>query len=342
MFYFTATLFYQIAKQQANFQLDFGLFEVFCGHGVQSEALTYSKVPLRYTLDSKTTQFIKELDSVMSLLSVDSIREQLKTHSFGQNVVYVKQTDSTNTNLKELARQGAPHGLLYLADEQLAGRGRLGRSWYAPANSSLLMSLLFRPGQWLKPQQAQRLTMLAALSLAEAIETHTNLSIGLKWPNDLVWRDGKKLAGILTELDIEGDQLNWVVVGLGLNVNIDFSLDSLPSEIGNPTSLAMILEHDTSQLRLPILQSFLMKVEQRYEALRQGQSPHQAWARRLVGVGRWVTVTGLDGSQQSGLINGVDKNGALLLKQADGSCLTVWAGEVTLRSCETANGRDCE
>ncbi|GAB4448104.1 MAG: hypothetical protein Fur0044_43910 [Anaerolineae bacterium] len=281
----------------------------------------------------------------MSRLSGDLVRRGLPTYVFGQNVVYTEQTGSTNTELKHLARWGAPEGLLYLTDEQLVGRGRLERSWHAPAESSLLMSLLFRPAGLVAPAQAQRLTMLCALALADAIELHTELSPGLKWPNDLVWRDGKKLAGILTELDIEGETLNWVVVGLGLNVNVDFSRQTQaePDRPGRPgsggpplaqlaTSLSMIMGRDTSGLRLPILQSFLFNVEQRYEALRQGKLPHHEWQERLVGIGQPVTVTLLgEGQRQDGILAGVDENGALLLTQADGSTIPIFAGDVTLR-----------
>jgi len=281
----------------------------------------------------------------MSRLSGDLVRRGLPTYVFGQNVVYTEQTGSTNTELKRLARWGAPEGLLYLTDEQLVGRGRLERSWHAPAESSLLMSLLFRPAGLVAPAQAQRLTMLCALALADAIELHTELSPGLKWPNDLIWRDGKKLAGILTELDIEGETLNWVVVGLGLNVNVDFSRQTQvePDRPGRPgsggpplaqlaTSLSMIMGRDTGGLRLPILQSFLFNVEQRYEALRRGKLPHHEWQERLVGIGQPVTVTLLnEGQRQEGILAGVDENGALLLAQADGSTISIFAGDVTLR-----------
>ncbi|MBI1877499.1 MAG: biotin--[acetyl-CoA-carboxylase] ligase [Chloroflexi bacterium] len=281
----------------------------------------------------------------MSRLSGDLVRHQLPTFVFGQNVIYVEQTGSTNTELKRLARWGAPEGLLYLTDEQLVGRGRLERSWQAPAGSSLLMSLLFRPAGLVAPHQAQRLTMLCALALADAIELHTELSPGLKWPNDLVWIDGKKLAGILTELDIEDDKLNWAVVGLGLNVNVDFSRQTQaePDRPGRPgsggpslaqtaTSLSMIMGRDTGGLRLSILQSFLFNVEQRYEALRRGKLPHHEWQERLVGIGRPVTVTNLgEAHRYEGTLAGVDENGAILLTQADGSTVTIFAGDVTLR-----------
>ncbi|MBE7552485.1 MAG: biotin--[acetyl-CoA-carboxylase] ligase [Anaerolineales bacterium] len=281
----------------------------------------------------------------MSRLSGDLVRHRLPTFVFGQNVIYTEQTGSTNTELKRLARWGAPEGMLYLTDEQLVGRGRMERSWHAPAGSSLLLSLLFRPAGLVAPHQAQRLTMLCALALADAIELHTELSAGLKWPNDLVWIDGKKLAGILTELDIEGDVLNWAVIGIGLNVNVDFSrqTETEPDRPGRPgsggpplaqvaTSLSMITGRDTGGLRLPILQSFLFNVEQRYEALRRGELPHPEWQERLVGIGQSVTVKVLEESQRhEGILAGVDENGAMLLTQADGSTLTIFAGDVTLR-----------
>jgi BirA family biotin operon repressor/biotin-[acetyl-CoA-carboxylase] ligase len=277
----------------------------------------------------------------MTRLSGDLVRHQLSTRLFGQNVVYTEQTGSTNTELKKLARWGAPEGLLYLTDEQLAGRGRVKRRWYAPAGSSLLMSLLFRPSEIVTPSQSQRLTMLCALALADAVEMQTGLIPGLKWPNDLVWKDDKKLAGILTEIEIEDNQLTWAVVGLGLNVNLDFkkqagSYQTDRSDNGDTplsqtaTSLSMILSRDTSQLRLPILQSFLINVERRYEALRQGELPHREWRSRLVGLGQSVTIIGADGSKHQGIMADVDKNGALLVQQADGSVMTFLAGDVTL------------
>lgn len=281
----------------------------------------------------------------MPNLSGDMIRHKLPTYTFGQNVIYTDATGSTNTELKQLARSGAPEGMLYITNEQLVGRGRLERSWRAPAGSSLLMSLLFRPGQFINPAQTQQLTMLCSLAMIDSIQAHTDLLPGVKWPNDLVWGDGKKLGGILTESEFEGNKLNWVIVGIGLNVNIDFSADTEPEPdrsgkpgTGHPplaqtaTSLSTIMGQDTTHLRLPILQTFLKNVEQRYTALQRGVSPHFEWQRRLVGIGKTVTVTVLDNSEKyQGKITSVNENGALRLRQDDGSMLTVLAGDVTLR-----------
>ncbi len=281
----------------------------------------------------------------MTKLSGDLVRYKLSTHTFGQNVIYTEQIGSTNTELKQLARSGAPEGLLYLTDEQLIGRGRMERSWYAPAGSSLLMSLLFRPGDYIIPAQAQALTMLCSLAMVDAITAKTDLSLNIKWPNDLVWKDGKKVGGVLTEAEIEGDELSWVVVGMGLNVNIDFSdqTEPVPDRPGKPntghpplahtaTSLSMLLGQDTGDLRLPILQDFLKNVEQRYNALKQGVSPHYEWQRRLIGLGQTVSVTVLDDARQvQGKITSVTESGALRIRQADGSIVTILAGDVTLR-----------
>lgn len=274
----------------------------------------------------------------MIKISGDAIRHNLATHTIGQNVIYVDQTGSTNTELKKLARTGAPEGFLYIADEQLVGRGRLSRGWTAPAGSSLLFSLLFRPGQTLTPIQLQRLTMLCALALADAIEQETVLKPQLKWPNDLLY-DGKKLAGILTEAEFEEDRVIWAIVGIGLNVSADFSRQTEPQPgSGDPplahtaTSLSMILSQETGALRLPILRRFLENVEQRYEALKEGRSPHKEWESRLIGLGRPVTVTTVSiNERMHGTIAGVDKNGALQIKLKDGSIKTVLAGDVTLR-----------
>ncbi len=278
----------------------------------------------------------------MGLLSGDLVRHKLPTYTFGQNVLYTEQTGSTNSELKQLARWGAPEGLLYLTEEQLVGRGRLKRSWFAPPKTSLLMSLLFRPGHILAPHQAQQITMLCALAMVEAIETQTGLTPHLKWPNDLVWKDGKKLAGILTELEIEAEQLTWVVVGIGLNVNLNFeNLTDMETEKsgkagnGSPplsktaTSLSMLLGRDTVTDRLPILQKYLVNVERRYQALQQGESPHQEWRNHLIGMGQVVTITNSDKSYK-GVITGVDKNGALLLKQKNGSVITILTGDASL------------
>ena len=193
----------------------------------------------------------------------------------------------------------------------------------APAGSSLLLSLIFRPV--LAPHQVQKLTMICGLAAVEAIEAKTGLCAGLKWPNDLVLGDAK-LGGILTEIELRGQEVDYAIIGIGLNVNLKptdlpaFPLmpaASLSEAAGRPVA------------RTGLLCAFLMAVERRYEALSAGASPHEEWAARLVTLGQMVRVATGDEVLQ-GMAEGVDANGGLLLRVAGRGLQVVLAGDVTL------------
>lgn len=267
----------------------------------------------------------------LSELSAESIRRGLKTDLIGQSIVYYSSLSSTNDLLKELAAQGAPEGTLVIADKQTAGKGRLGRKWLAPPGTSLLMSLLFRPD--LAPSQAQRLTMICSLAIADAIEGLTGLPVGLKWPNDILIR-GKKAGGILTELGTTGERLDYVAVGMGLNVNL--AISTLPELRGMATSLSQELAREVS--RLELLWKILEGIEIRYKSLRRGESPHEEWAARLINLGCEVQVTTPHGVL-AGLAERVDADGALILRTSDGQRKRILAGDVTLRSQRRVEAR---
>jgi BirA family biotin operon repressor/biotin-[acetyl-CoA-carboxylase] ligase len=278
-------------------------------------------------------------------LSTHTIRAALRTRLIGQTIYYWPAVNSTNDELNRLADEGAPEGTLAITDEQLTGRGRLERKWIAPARSSLLMSLLFRP-TFLAPTQVQQLTMICSLAAADAVEMVTGLRPALKWPNDLLL-EGRKLAGILTELGFapgdpdpgraagspgeQAGRLDWVIVGIGLNVNVDFASHEFhrdwPELAETATSLSMVLAQPVS--RLSLLHNYLAGVESRYETLRAGLSPHPEWAARLVTLGQDVVVRTPEGVHQ-GVAEAVDETGALLLRQPDGEVRRVLAGDVTL------------
>jgi BirA family biotin operon repressor/biotin-[acetyl-CoA-carboxylase] ligase len=267
--------------------------------------------------------------------SPEAIRAGLETKWVGQTVFYWPAIGSTNDELKRLADEGAPEGSLAITDRQLAGRGRLGRRWVAPAGSSLLTSLLFRP-TFLPATRAQQLTMICSLAAADAVTEVTGLRPALKWPNDLLL-NGKKLAGVLTELGFggegasSGNTLTWGVVGVGLNVNVDFNARAfghdLPDLAQTAISLAMALGRPVP--RLPLLHRYFIGVERRYEALKAGHSPHQEWAARLATLGQPVIASTPEGACQ-GVAEDVDEAGALLLRRSDGGAVRVLAGDVTL------------
>jgi BirA family biotin operon repressor/biotin-[acetyl-CoA-carboxylase] ligase len=259
------------------------------------------------------------------MLSVERIGAGLDTAFVGRHLVYLPETGSTNYEACLLAKAGAPEGALVISDHQTAGRGRLDRHWEAPPASSLLMSLIFRPA--LGPGQVQRLTMICGLAGVDAVESETGLRVGLKWPNDLVI-DGAKMGGILTEIAVQGNRVDYVVVGIGLNVNLDPA--QLPGDLlAAATSISQALGRTVA--RLPLLWAFLQAVERRYLALESGASPHKEWAQRLVTLHQPVAVH-TAGSVLQGLAEGVDADGALLVRLSDGRLETIVTGDVTLRA----------
>jgi len=257
-------------------------------------------------------------------LTMEAITRELPTRLIGRRVVVYPRVGSTNDEAKRLAEDGAPEGTLVVADEQTAGRGRLQRTWWAPAGTALLMSLILRPD--LAPHQAQRLTMLCSLAICDAIAGTTGLVPAVKWPNDVLLR-GRKVCGILTELGIEGPRLAYAVVGMGVNVNVDFG--GAGELTLTATSLAQELGREVS--RLELLRAILINVEERYARLRAGESPHAEWAARLATLGQRVIVT-TPTEQLSGIAEGVDADGALLLRDENGVLRHILAGDVTLRA----------
>jgi BirA family biotin operon repressor/biotin-[acetyl-CoA-carboxylase] ligase len=252
-------------------------------------------------------------------LSTAAILDGLRTGSLGRHIVYHATVDSTNSVAKTLARQGAVEGTLVIADEQTAGRGRLGRRWLAPRGTCLLFSLIFCP-DW-EVRRAQELTMICGLGLREAIRELTGLPAQLKWPNDIMLR-GRKAGGILTEASSSGGHLDYAVVGIGLNVNLQVT--ALPAEF-NATSVQLELGRTVS--RVSLLQEALLHIEERYCALQAGESPVKDWAAALETLGRRVQVRTAQGTWQ-GLAEAVDDEGALLLRLDDGQVKRVLVGDV--------------
>jgi BirA family biotin operon repressor/biotin-[acetyl-CoA-carboxylase] ligase len=167
--------------------------------------------------------------------------------------------------------------------------------------------------------------MICSLAIADAVEGLTRLPASLKWPND-IFIGGKKAGGILTELGTTGRHLDYVVVGMGLNVNL--AVSATPELSGMATSLSQELGRQVS--RLELLWKILEGIETRYKSLRRGESPHEEWAARLINLGGEVQVTTSD-EVLAGLAEGVDADGALILRTPDGQRQRILAGDVTLR-----------
>ncbi len=258
----------------------------------------------------------------MRRLDLIAVASRLQTRMMGRPLVYAPRLSSTQDLAARLAARGWPEGAAVLAEEQTAGRGRQGRLWWASPGGALLLSILLRPS--LSPSQAQPLTMAAGLAAAEAIEAVCAVSVALKWPNDLYVQE-RKVGGILVEsrLSPDGRALDHAIVGIGVNVAVDFAAQpalravatSLHAAVGRPVE------------REPLLVALLERMEARYEALLAGRPCHVEWASRLLWLGERVLVVTPEGSW-AGVAVGVSEEGALLLRRMDGKVTAIWVGDV--------------
>lgn len=192
-------------------------------------------------------------------LSAAAIEAALPTAWLGRPVLHFGRVGSTNEVARRLAEDGAAEGTLVIAEEQSAGRGRLDRAWWAPPGSSLLLSVVLRPE--LPAAHVQRLTMAAGLATAEAVEASTGIRAELKWPNDLEIA-GRKAAGLLTDVDIEAGAVRFAVVGIGLNVNVDFQREGPPELRSRAIGLVEVTARPVD--RLSLLVDLLVRLESRY------------------------------------------------------------------------------
>jgi BirA family biotin operon repressor/biotin-[acetyl-CoA-carboxylase] ligase len=258
-------------------------------------------------------------------LDTASIQALLTTTTLGRTMQVVTQTASTNDDVKALVVQGAPEGTVVLAEEQLHGRGRLGRSFASPRGIGIYLSLLLRPH--LDVSRLPQITLLVGVAAAEAITELCHLPAQLKWPND-VEVHGKKVAGILTEAVLNPDQSFAVVVGIGINVNT--TLAELPSELHqHVTSLALEAGHPFA--RPPLIAAFLGHLERLYKTLQEDgmASILTQWLHYGPIIGRRIRFTHED-IRLEATVENLAEDGALLVRLDDGSPHRVIAGEVVL------------
>jgi BirA family transcriptional regulator, biotin operon repressor / biotin---[acetyl-CoA-carboxylase] ligase len=262
------------------------------------------------------------LEQVPDILTPDMLRHRLKGSLFGKRIHHFFKTDSTNRVALELGHAGEPEGTVLVAEEQTAGRGRAGRAWASERASGIYVTLLLRPR--LAPVQAPLLTMMAGLSVHAAVEAVTGLNVDLKWPNDLLI-GGKKTGGILTEMLAEPNQVRFVIVGIGLNVN----QEKFPGELGDiATSLRM--ETGKRHSRMELLVRLLREFESDYNRfLREGVSSVVARFETVSSYARGKRVRVSNGSESYvGTTAGLGPEGLLQVEREDGRLMTVIAGDV--------------
>ena len=259
------------------------------------------------------------------LMTEAEIKSLLHTDWVAKEVLYFDTIDSTNTKAQELAEKGYPSGTLVVADKQESGKGRRGRSWVSPSGTGIFMTLMIKPD--INPNNASKLTLVAALAVAKAITSVTDEEALIKWPNDIVV-NGKKVCGILTEMNAQFDYINHIVVGIGINVHNE----SFPEEISQMASSLMIEAGGKRFHRAQIIAETMSYFEQYYDTFLQTQDLSalvREYDKLLVNRNKSVRV--LDPKEPfDGKAMGITPKGELIVDTWESRKL-VSSGEVSVR-----------
>ena len=281
---------------------------------------------LGYEIEASPHQGYK-LVGTPDRLHADDLLSRLagKTRVVGRDIRVFLETTSTNDVIDKLARDGVKEGVVVLAEAQTKGRGRLGRKWLSAAGKGLWLSVLLRPA--LRPQAATQVTIMAATAVSRAIRRQTGLAPAIKWPNDILL-NGRKAVGILTELHGELDRIDYLMVGIGVDVNLspaDFPPElrrmatSLRQELGSPVD------------RAELAAALVRELDADYQRISEGQFAALAgeWADQCVTLGKTVRIQIGDRVVQ-GRAESLDEDGALLVRTEHGRLERIVGGDVTL------------
>ena len=254
----------------------------------------------------------------------EKLKEILCTKWLGKYTVFFSTCDSTNTRLQELANAGAKEGTVVISEEQTAGQGRNGRNWNSPKGEGIFLSMLLRPE--FKPRYASMITLVTALAVCSALGKNGVERLFIKWPNDIV-ASGKKLCGILTKMSTDAEAIQYIIVGLGINVN---QKNFHPEIAKIATSLYIETKEEKSQVN--IIADFLSAFETYYEQFRitkdlsllkeeyNQKLVHRNSMVRIIEEGREKTVKALE----------INEKGELLVEE-QGQIRTIIAGEISVR-----------
>lgn len=283
-----------------------------------------------YQIESVTGKGYRLMESPVDVLSASEIASRLTTKWAGRKLYYLDTTGSTNNDAKRMGEEGDPHGTTVVADIQTAGKGRRGRSWQSLSGTALSFTILLRPE--FAPDKASMITLIMALSVAEAVEETTGAEAGIKWPNDIVM-NRKKICGMLTEMTMtpEMDEIQYVVVGAGINVN-NASPEEFHEDV-RPTATSLRIETGRQISRAELLNRALMRFEENYEIFLTTldlSGLRERYQKHLLNMGAQVRVLDPAG-EFTGVSEGIDDRGELIVVKENGERVPVYAGEVSVR-----------
>ncbi|HWJ80457.1 MAG TPA: biotin--[acetyl-CoA-carboxylase] ligase [Niallia sp.] len=257
----------------------------------------------------------------------DRILFGLNTSFVGKKIHFEESVQSTQTIAQKLALDGAQEGTLVIAEEQLGGRGRFERNWYSPKYKGIWMSLILRPN--ISMIKAPQLTLLTAVAVVQGIQEVTGVQTDIKWPNDLLI-NGKKVTGILTELQADSDRIHSLIIGIGININQQ--LEDYPRELQD-IATSLYIETKTSWDRSTIIQAIMEQLEKLYLLyLDKGFYPIKLlWESYAISIGKKV-IAKTPNKSVKGTAKGITEEGVLLLEDETGTIHSIYSADILLDS----------
>ena len=279
-----------------------------------------------YRIESQTNSGYKLVGSA-DVLSVNELEPLLHTDFIGRNIIYLDNIDSTNNYAKKAAEEPFKEGTVVIAEEQSAGKGRLGKYWVSPRGKGIWMSIMLKPD--IMPADAPKLTIVAAYAVANALWSCCGLEARVKWPNDIV-AGGKKLCGILTEMSAEEDEIKYVVIGIGINANLE--VDDFGPEVSS-IATSVSIEKGRNISRKALVASVLEEFEKVYKDFATTGSIKfflEEYKNKSAVLGKEIRVINRK-EEITGLAVDISEKGHLLVRLGDGSLREVMSGEVSVR-----------
>lgn len=287
-----------------------------------------------YVIESSSKKGYK-LISAHDVINSCEISYNLGTELLGRKIHCFDVIDSTNHYAKKIAFEGCDDGTVVIAEQQTAGRGRLGRQWHSAGKKGIWLSVVLRPE--IVPSDVQMITLAAAISVVSAVKEATGIVSAIKWPNDIIL-DNKKVCGILTEMNSEMEQVNFVILGIGINTNQD--TEDFPEDIRDiAVSLKTFLNKSRTEPaihksidRSKLIRALLVELDRVYRMVRNGDIHNMIdeWKKYSVTLGKEVSIT-VKNETYRGIANDITMDGKLLVKCSDGMIREVVSGEVSVR-----------
>lgn len=258
-------------------------------------------------------------------VTADEIRFGLTTNFIGRNIHYEESVESTQKIAHRFASEDAPEGTVIIAEEQLSGRGRMARRWHSPKYTGIWMSMIIRPN--IPLSNAPQLTLLAAVAIVQAIDEMTDLIPEIKWPNDILI-NGKKVTGILTELQAEADRIHSIIIGIGINVNQ--KKEDFPQEL-QEIATSLFIEDGEIVSRAELVRSIFKHFEKLYTLyLEQGFLPIKLlWEGYASSIGKYIKARTLANTIE-GKALGITNDGVLQLEDMAGTIHHIYSADIEL------------